>query len=58
MKQRELGLALGVSESEICLWENKKRTTPERYLRLLGAILYHEIRRKQGHEVNLFVKDE
>ena len=33
MKQWELGIALGVSEAEVCLWEKGKRTMPERYLR-------------------------
>ena len=42
MKQWELGLALGVSEAEVCLWEKGKRTMPERYLRLMGAILHHQ----------------
>lgn len=47
MKQRELGLALGVSDPEISLWEAGKRKTPERYLRLLGVILHHEIKRER-----------
>ena len=42
MKQWELGLALGVSEAEVCLWEKGKRTMPERYLRLMGAIIHHQ----------------
>ena len=41
MKQWELGIALGVSEAEVCLWEKGKRTMPERYLRLMGAIIHH-----------------
>ena len=44
MKQWELGLALGVSEAEVCLWEKGKRTMPERYLRLMGAIIHHQER--------------
>ena len=32
MKQWELGVALGVSEAEVCLWEKGKRRMPERYL--------------------------
>ncbi len=42
MKQWELGIALGVSEAEVCLWEKGKRTMPERYLRLMGAIIHHQ----------------
>ena len=41
MKQWELGIALGVSEAEVCLWEKGKRTKPERYL-LMGAIIHHQ----------------
>ncbi len=41
MKQWELGVALGVSEAEICLWEKGKRKMPERYLTLMGAIIHH-----------------
>ena len=44
MKQWELGIALGVSEAEVCLWEKGKRTMPERYLRLMGAIIHHQER--------------
>ena len=44
MKQGELGIALGVSEAEVCLWEKGKRTMPERYLRLMGAIIHREER--------------
>ena len=44
MKQWELGVALGVSEAEVCLWEKGKRTMPERYLRLMGAIIHHQER--------------
>ena len=44
MKQWELGLALGVSEAEVCLWEKGKRTMPDRYLRLMGAIIHHQER--------------
>ena len=44
MKQWELGMALGVSEAEVCLWEKGKRTVPERYLRLMGAIIHHQER--------------
>ena len=42
MKQWELGIALGVSEAEVCLWEKGKRTMPERYLCLMGAIIHHQ----------------
>ena len=42
MKQWELGVALGVSEAEVCLWEKGQRTMPERYLRLMGAIIHHQ----------------
>ena len=45
MKQWELGVALGVSEAEVCLWEKGKRTMPERYLRLMGTIIQ---RQQQG----------
>ena len=44
MKQCELGVALGVSEAEVCLWEKGKRTMPERYLRLMGAIIHRQER--------------
>ena len=44
MKQWELGVALGVSEAEVCLWEKGKRTMPERYLRLMGAIIQRQQR--------------
>ena len=44
MKQWELGVALGVSEAEICLWEKGKRAMPERYLCLMGAIIHHQER--------------
>ncbi len=44
MKQWELGIALGVSEAEVCLWEKGKRMMPERYLRLMGAIIHHQER--------------
>ena len=44
MKQWELGMALGVSEAEVCLWEKGKRTMPERYLQLMGAIIHHQDR--------------
>ena len=39
MKPWELGVAFGVSEAEVCLWEKGKRAMPERYICLMGAII-------------------